>query len=386
MIQRTSSVTRNAAPLVLIALGGALTGCGGHHSSTQNPTSFLTATIDWPAQSRDVTNVSSAAQAAIITVTSGDPNTGDPVDFPPIIRGQDPVTYIPLGNGLAAYQQAWKSPTQIRVGATKVQIRFYATLPTGVTGTILNSRISTSYALLPSVGDVINSPITVPAPTTLSPTFDIGVLTVKGTIAAISIATTTTNFGNNAVLPVTAYDSNQKVLFTLAQGSAFFTVAPGNPPLVDASGNLSGVALGTAMVTAKVDTVVSPAVAVSAIVGINQTATLAGGVQYRDTVPGTGAPAASGQPVTLNYTGYFSSDPNNVDSGNYTAFDTASQSQTKTVTLGSGALPQGLDQGVVGMLSHGTRIIVVPASLSGDAGLPPAAAKGPAIYIIKRLQ
>lgn len=81
-------------------------------------------------------------------------------------------------------------------------------------------------------------------------------------------------------------------------------------------------------------------------------------LMMKDDVVGTGAIAATGDSVTVNYVGSFT---------NGTVFD-ASASHQETVNgftflLGAGKVIQGWDEGVVGMKVGGKRTLVVPASL-----------------------
>lgn len=81
-------------------------------------------------------------------------------------------------------------------------------------------------------------------------------------------------------------------------------------------------------------------------------------LMIKDEVVGTGATAAAGDKVTVNYVGAFT---------NGTVFD-ASASHPETVngftfTLGAGSVIKGWDEGVVGMKVGGTRQLAVPASL-----------------------
>ena|SRR3989344_724677 len=79
----------------------------------------------------------------------------------------------------------------------------------------------------------------------------------------------------------------------------------------------------------------------------------------RDDVVGTGATAAAGDSVTVNYVGALT---------NGTVFD-ASASHQETVNgftfnLGAGQVIKGWDQGIVGMKEGGKRTLVIPASLA----------------------
>jgi FKBP-type peptidyl-prolyl cis-trans isomerase FkpA len=77
-----------------------------------------------------------------------------------------------------------------------------------------------------------------------------------------------------------------------------------------------------------------------------------------DLVVGTGAVAASGNTVTVQYTGWLY-DPTKTD-GKGTQFDTGTLSP---FVLGSGAVIAGFDQGIIGMRVGGTRRLIIPPSL-----------------------
>lgn len=81
-------------------------------------------------------------------------------------------------------------------------------------------------------------------------------------------------------------------------------------------------------------------------------------LQITDEVVGTGAAAATGDSVTVNYIGSFT---------NGTIFDaSASHPETAkgfTFTLGAGNVIKGWDEGVAGMKVGGKRRLVIPASL-----------------------
>ncbi|MCX6786473.1 MAG: FKBP-type peptidyl-prolyl cis-trans isomerase [Candidatus Kaiserbacteria bacterium] len=81
-------------------------------------------------------------------------------------------------------------------------------------------------------------------------------------------------------------------------------------------------------------------------------------LQVTDEVVGTGAVAAVGNSVTVNYVGSFT---------NGTVFDASSKHPETangfTFTLGAGNVIKGWDDGVVGMKVGGKRKLVVPPSL-----------------------
>jgi FKBP-type peptidyl-prolyl cis-trans isomerase len=84
-----------------------------------------------------------------------------------------------------------------------------------------------------------------------------------------------------------------------------------------------------------------------------------------DVVKGTGAPAKSGDALTVDYAG------NSWSTGQ--EFDASwNRKQTFPVTLGQGQVIQGWDQGLVGMKQGGRRLLVIPPDLGyGPSGQPP---------------
>ncbi len=102
--------------------------------------------------------------------------------------------------------------------------------------------------------------------------------------------------------------------------------------------------------------------------------TLASGLQYEDTVVGTGAMAKAGQYVRVHYTGWLFQD------GKAGAkFDSSKdRGEPFEFALGAGQVIRGWDEGVQGMSAGGTRRLVIPAELgygSRGAGgvIPPNA-------------
>jgi peptidylprolyl isomerase len=84
------------------------------------------------------------------------------------------------------------------------------------------------------------------------------------------------------------------------------------------------------------------------------------GLKYYDLVEGTGDPAAAGQTLVVNYTGW-------LEDG--TQFDSSVGGSPYTFSLGAGSVIAGWDEGLVGMKVGGKRQLVIPAALGyGDSG------------------
>jgi FKBP-type peptidyl-prolyl cis-trans isomerase len=80
-----------------------------------------------------------------------------------------------------------------------------------------------------------------------------------------------------------------------------------------------------------------------------------GSLVIQDLVVGTGATAAAGDTVTVNYVGTLT---------NGTKFDSSyDRGQTYTFLLGAGRVIAGWDQGVAGMKVGGKRRLTIPPSL-----------------------
>ena len=87
------------------------------------------------------------------------------------------------------------------------------------------------------------------------------------------------------------------------------------------------------------------------------------GLQYEDTISGTGAEAKRGQDVTVHYTGWLY---NNGVQG--AKFDSSKdRNDPFEFSLGAGMVIRGWDEGVAGMKIGGTRVLVIPASLGYGA-------------------
>jgi FKBP-type peptidyl-prolyl cis-trans isomerase FkpA len=91
--------------------------------------------------------------------------------------------------------------------------------------------------------------------------------------------------------------------------------------------------------------------------------TTASGLQFEDTVPGTGATAQAGQHVSVHYTGWLYS--NGVKGAK---FDSSKDRRDPfDFSLGAGMVIKGWDEGVQGMQVGGTRVLVIPPELGYGA-------------------
>jgi len=94
--------------------------------------------------------------------------------------------------------------------------------------------------------------------------------------------------------------------------------------------------------------------------------TTASGLQYEDTVVGTGPVAKSGETVTVHYTGWLS-DPA-APNGRGKKFDSSKdRGQPFVFGLDHGMVIKGWDEGVQGMAAGGTRVLTIPAELGYGA-------------------
>ena len=95
------------------------------------------------------------------------------------------------------------------------------------------------------------------------------------------------------------------------------------------------------------------------------------GLQYEDTVAGSGAAAAAGQRVSVHYTGWLWS-----DGAKGGKFDSSKdRGDPFDFHLGAGQVIRGWDEGVQGMKVGGTRVLIIPPQLGygarGAGGGPP---------------
>ena len=91
--------------------------------------------------------------------------------------------------------------------------------------------------------------------------------------------------------------------------------------------------------------------------------TTASGLQYEDTVVGTGAEARPGRNVTVHYTGWL------YENGAQGAkFDSSKdRGEPFIFPLGGGMVIKGWDEGVQGMREGGVRTLIIPPGLGYGA-------------------
>ena len=91
--------------------------------------------------------------------------------------------------------------------------------------------------------------------------------------------------------------------------------------------------------------------------------TTSSGLQYLDTVVGTGELASNGQSVTVHYTGWLYN-----ESVQGAKFDSSKDRKDPFVfSLGAGMVIRGWDEGVAGMHVGGARTLILPPELGYGA-------------------
>ena len=88
------------------------------------------------------------------------------------------------------------------------------------------------------------------------------------------------------------------------------------------------------------------------------------GLQYEDTVVGSGAEAKAGNHVTVHYTGWLQTDDGSVGA---TVDSSKDRNDPFQFPLGAGHVIRGWDEGVQGMKVGGARRLIIPASLGYGA-------------------
>ena len=87
------------------------------------------------------------------------------------------------------------------------------------------------------------------------------------------------------------------------------------------------------------------------------------GLQYEDTIEGTGDVAVRGQSVTVHYSGWLYN-----DNTQGAKFDSSKDRNDPFVfQVGAGMVIRGWDEGVAGMKIGGSRTLIIPAALGYGA-------------------
>jgi FKBP-type peptidyl-prolyl cis-trans isomerase FkpA len=91
--------------------------------------------------------------------------------------------------------------------------------------------------------------------------------------------------------------------------------------------------------------------------------TTTSGLQFEDTVVGSGAEAKPGRNVTVHYTGWL------YENGEQGAkFDSSKDRDEPFIfSLGAGMVIKGWDEGVQGMKEGGQRVLIIPSNLGYGA-------------------
>jgi len=109
--------------------------------------------------------------------------------------------------------------------------------------------------------------------------------------------------------------------------------------------------------------------------------TTASGLRYADTAAGSGAVAASGQQVSVHYTGWM------LEAGDKKGakFDSSvDRGQPFSFALGAGQVIAGWDEGVAGMKVGGKRTLMIPAKLGyGAQAVGPIAANSNLMFDVE---
>ncbi|MCW5662980.1 MAG: FKBP-type peptidyl-prolyl cis-trans isomerase [Piscinibacter sp.] len=91
--------------------------------------------------------------------------------------------------------------------------------------------------------------------------------------------------------------------------------------------------------------------------------TTASGLQYEDTVVGTGPEASAGRHVSVHYTGWL-----HENGAKGAKFDSSKdRGDPFDFPLGAGMVIRGWDEGVQGMKVGGTRVLLIPPQLGYGA-------------------
>jgi FKBP-type peptidyl-prolyl cis-trans isomerase len=102
------------------------------------------------------------------------------------------------------------------------------------------------------------------------------------------------------------------------------------------------------------------------------------GLIAQDLSVGSGLSAQTGSVVTVNYVG-------SLEDG--TVFDSTEGRAPYTFTLGTGAVIDGWEQGLVGMREGGRRLLIIPASLAyGATGYGPIPGNATLIFTVELVE
>lgn len=125
--------------------------------------------------------------------------------------------------------------------------------------------------------------------------------------------------------------------------------------------------------------------AILAVVGCNKSPTAPSATFSKtDLTVGTGATAAAGKTLTVNYTGWLYDASKPESKG--TQFDTSVGKTAFIFLLGAGRVIAGWDQGVPGMQVGGKRRLVIPPELGyGAAGSGPIPGNASLVFDIELL-
>ncbi|GAB4451248.1 MAG: hypothetical protein OHK0029_00070 [Armatimonadaceae bacterium] len=246
-----------AAILILTSVvpaGALFSGCGGGGGgSTANNISRtpVRLTVNWAARSRAEANAPASAQSFVLVFSQGNPDGGGSLTFPAINRR----TATP------AYSEAYTTTQEIRVGATRVNIRFFA--EPDAKGAIVAEAtqdvvVGNDGSLLGTNGQPAN-------------------ISVGNKIESVEIpAGQSVLLNESKEINFVARDANNATV-AVTRGSASFGVVDGNDVITfTADGVATGAKLGSANIVATVDGKDSAAVSVavvpkSVVVAPNQT-------------------------------------------------------------------------------------------------------------------
>jgi eukaryotic-like serine/threonine-protein kinase len=221
-------VKRNYTPFAacilvcsLVIVG--LLGCGGGDQSPATPP--LRLTLNWPARSRDV-NAPASALSVTVKLSGASPT------------GRDFLWIINRGAAAEAFTQTYTSSEPVQSGTYPLLLSFHAQAEGA------GAVVGTASANVTIVADGSG----------------IGTIAVTGTIASVSVAANQTlQVGESKDLIASVRDAAGNLL-SVTPGSFQFAVASGADKLtLTPAGKATGIAAGTATVTAAVDGKISPA-------------------------------------------------------------------------------------------------------------------------------